>query len=103
MMNRVIVTIDGLEYTVISEDNEEYIRKSAALVDQSIQEIKAATPFSSMTAAVLAAMNIADKYYKASGSGDGLRAQIRDYASECAQLRAENARLKKELKDAKKD
>ena len=46
-------------------------------------------------------MNIADKYYKAQGGTDGLRLQIKDYAEECARLRAEVARLKKEAKKGK--
>jgi cell division protein ZapA len=95
MLNRVVVTIDGNEYTVVSEDAEDYIRKNAALVDQNIQDIKQATPLSSMGAAVLAAMNIADKYYKAQDATDGLRAQVKDYAEECSKLRAEIARLRR--------
>ncbi len=98
MLNRVVVTIDGFDYTVVSEDGEEHIRKSAALVDQNIREVKAATTFSTLTATVLAAMNIADKYYKAQASTDGLRVQIKDYAEECAKLRAEVAKLKKEAR-----
>ena len=39
MLNRVVVTIDGFEYTVVSEDSEEHIRKSAARVDKNIQEV----------------------------------------------------------------
>ncbi|MBQ9535260.1 MAG: cell division protein ZapA [Clostridia bacterium] len=95
MLNRVIVTIDGFDYTVISEDEEAHIRRSAELVDQSIQEIKRSSTLASLPAAVLAAMNIADKYYRVVDSGDGLRAQIKDYAEECARLRAELARLKR--------
>ena len=102
MLNRVIVNIDDFDYTVVSEDPEDYIRKNAALVDQTIREIKASTPFSAMTSAVLAAMNLSDKYYKAQDSADGLRVQIKDYAEECARLRAEVARLNKELKEAKR-
>ena len=45
----------------------------------------------------------ADKYYKAQGGTDGLRLQIKDYAEECARLRAEVARLKKEAKKAVKE
>ena len=100
MLNRVVVNIDGCEYTVVSEDTEEHIRKSAALVDKNIQEVKASTNLSTVTSVVLAAMNIADKYYKAQDGTDGLRLQVRDYAEECARLRAEVARLKKEAKKA---
>ena len=46
--------------------------------------------------AVLACLNVADLYYKAQASSDGLRGQIRDYAEENGALRAEIARLKKE-------
>lgn len=95
MLNRIVVNIDGYDYTVISEDPEEHIRKSAALVDQSIRDIKAATPLSTMSAAVLAAMNIADKYYRAQDAGDGLRRQIREYADENSKLRAELNRLRR--------
>lgn len=102
MLNRVVVTIDGFDYTVVSEDSEEHIRKSATLVDKSIQEVKASTNLATVTSVVLAAMNIADKYYKAQGGTDGLRLQIKDYAEECARLRSEVARLKKELKEAQK-
>ncbi len=100
MLNRVVVTIDGFEYTVVSEDSEEHIRKSATLVDKNIQEVKASTSLSTVTSVVLAAMNIADKYYKAQDGTDGLRLQVKDYAEECARLRAEVARLKKEARKA---
>jgi len=95
MVSRVMVTIDGGTYTVVSEESEEHIRACAVLVDKSIQEIKAATPFSTLTSAVLAAMNIAGKYYKAQESTDHLRNQVKDYATENARLQAELARLKK--------
>ena len=58
MLNRVTVTIDDIEYTVVAEENEEYIRKNAELVDQNIREIKDSTPFSTLTATVLAAMSV---------------------------------------------
>lgn len=61
-MNRVTVTIDGKAYTIIAEEDESYIRRSAELVDKSIAETKAQSGFRRWTAAVLAALNIADKY-----------------------------------------
>lgn len=94
MLNRVIVSIDGLDYTVVSEEDVSHIRECASLVDQQVKEIKGATPFSSMTATVLAAMNLAGKYRREQKSCDDLRAQVRDYAEECAKLRAELAKRK---------
>ena len=60
-----------------------------------IAGIIGADAFTFMGAAVLAAMNIADKYYKAQDATDGLRAQVKDYAEECSKLRAEIARLRR--------
>ena len=89
MLSRTVVTIDGFEYTVVSEDPAEYTEKCAALVDGSIAEIKGDGRLSSVAAAVLAAMNIAGKYYKCQETCDDLRAQVRDYAEECSRLKAE--------------
>lgn len=95
MLNRVVVTIDGLEYTVVSEDSVDCIRRSAALVDEQITTVKKAAPLSSLSASVLAAMNLAESYYKALESTDNLRRQIKDYAEENGRLRAELNRLKR--------
>ena len=95
MINRVVVTIDGAPYTVVAEESEEYIRKNAALVDKTIADIKASSPFSTLQAAVLAGMNIADKYYKSVAASDEMRRQINDYSKECAELRAQLAKLGK--------
>lgn len=94
MIIRVVVSIDGSEYTVVSEESEEHIQSSARLVDREIADIKKSAPFSSSSAATLAAMNIASKFYKAQESADHLRNQVRDYAAENARLQAELAKKK---------
>lgn len=95
MLNRVVVTIDGKDYTVVAEENEEYVKKAAALVSGNIAEVKKQSRLGTLDCTVLAAMNIADLYYKALDASDGLRGQIRSYAEENAALRAEIAKLKK--------
>lgn len=92
MLNRVVVTIDGMEYTVVSEDGAESIRRSATLVDEQIGAVKKAAAMSSLSAAILAAMNVADQYYKALDSADNLRRQVKEYAEENGKLRSELAR-----------
>jgi len=98
-MQRVNVTIDGKTYTIVSEDDESHILRSAELVDKSIRETKENGRLSSVDGAILAALNIADKYFKAQQSSDNMRAQIRSYADECAQLRSEIIKLKKQNKE----
>ncbi|MEA4921640.1 MAG: cell division protein ZapA [Clostridiaceae bacterium] len=94
-MQRVVVKIDGKSYTIVAEDDEAHIRRSAELVDKCIAETKTLGRLSSVDSAVLAALNIADKYYKAQQSSDNMRAQIKSYAEECASLRSEIIKLKK--------
>ena len=95
MLNRVIVTINGSQYTVVGEESEEYICKTAGMVDGKIGEIKGSTPLSEVACTALAAMNIADMYFKTQQTCDSLRTQIRTYIEENARLRAEIMRLKK--------
>lgn len=98
-MQRVNVTIDGKTYTIVAEDDENHILRSAELVDKSIAETKQEGRLSSVDSAILAALNIADKYFKAQQSYDNMRAQIKSYAEECAQLRSEIIKLKKQNKE----
>ena len=98
MLNRVVVTIDGKSYTVVAEESEEYIKKTAALIGGSIAELKKKSGLDSLDCTVLAALNAADLYYKALAASDGLRAQVRAYAEENAALHSEISKLKKAAK-----
>ena len=94
-MQRITVTIDGKSYTVVADEDDNNVVRAAELVDKSIAETKQNTRLSSVDGAVLAALNIADMYSKAQRSSENLRAQIKSYAEECAGLRSEITRLKK--------
>lgn len=62
---KLMVNINGQEYTVVSVEDEDYIKEIARFVDKSIKEIvNNNSKLSNTMAAVLAAFNIADKYYK---------------------------------------
>ena len=67
-MKRLIeVEIFGQTFTVTSEDDEAYVRQLASYVDQRMRQVggasKTAVP---LRVAIMAAMSIADEYYKAS-------------------------------------
>lgn len=97
MKNRVTVTVGGLEYNILADDDPEYVKKTAELVDRRLREMKQDGALSSLTAAVMAALNIADDYYKSQLAAENLRSQVQQYAEESAALRAEVAKLKKLL------
>ncbi len=62
---RVIVNINGQEFSVLGSESEEYIMSIAKIVDDNIKEImKKNKKLSQTMAAILAAFNMADKYTK---------------------------------------
>jgi len=62
---KVVVKINGQDFTVVGSETEEYIKSIADYVDDNIKDItKKNSKLSQSMAAVLAAFNIADQFYK---------------------------------------
>lgn len=105
--NKVTVTIAGKGYTVLSSETEEYVQKVAQHLDKKISEIAYLnSQLTVQMSIILAAINVTDEYFKSLSSADNLRQQIGQYIedvskdrAELTSLRAENARLKQQLKN----
>lgn len=117
--NKVKMTIMGAEYTVIAEDDVQYVQLLGKELDAKMDSILKANRRLSVTqAAVLAALDFADEGKKAIATADRLREQIKDYLDDASEakrksdvarheadkckkeleaIRAENEKLKKEL------
>lgn len=88
--NRVQVKIGGASYTIVTEDDPEYVESLAEQINNEIRSICNSNPSLSMTqVAVLVALDEADACKKASASSDNLRVQIKDYLEESARARME--------------
>ena len=96
MKNKVVVTIADRDYTMVAVEDENYVRKCAAHVDQQLREI-ANSRISQADAAVLAAMNIADQYFREQDAAENLRRQIKDNLEEVNQLKMELSEAKREV------
>lgn len=96
MKNKVVVTIADRDYTMVAVEDENYVRKCAAHVDQQLREI-ANSRISQADAAVLAAMNIADQYFREQDAEENLRRQIKDNLEEVNQLKMELSEAKREI------
>ena len=96
MKNKVVVTIADRDYTMVAVEDENYVRKCAAHVDQQLREI-ANSRISQADAAVLAAMNIADQYFREQDAAENLRRQIKDNLEEVNQLKMELSEAKREI------
>lgn len=97
MQNKVTVTIDDQEYTLVASEDAAYMKKVAAHVDGKIGEVKEGGKVSSTDAAVLAALNIADEYFKSMEAAENLRAQIKECLEESKKLNLELSEAKREL------
>lgn len=94
--NKVTVTIDGVSYNLVSEEDTAYMEKVAAHVDEKLRELDG-SGISTTEAGVLAALNIADEYYKALATGEHLRAQIKELLEENAKLKSEISEKNREI------
>lgn len=105
----VVINIAGSDYTIITEEDPAYVQALADALDKDIMEIVAANRRLSMTqAAILVALDYADKATKESESADNMRNQIKEYLEDSARYKMEAEvarrdveRLQKELKNAK--
>ena len=97
MANKITVTINGTDYTLMSEESASYMQKVAALVDEKMNDITASGRVGRMDAAVLAAMNVADLYLKEQTVSENLRRQVKENLEEASALKLELSEAKREI------
>ena len=97
MENSVSVSICGMQYTFLSEENPSYMEKVAALVDVKMEEILSGGRINQMDAAILTAVNLADEMIKQQGNAENLRAQLKGYLDEAGKAKAELSECRREL------
>ena len=97
MQNKVTVTINGQEYNLVASEDAAYMKKVAAHVDTKIQEIRESGKISGADAAVLAALNIADEYFKSLDAAESLRVQIKGFLEESSDLKNQLSKAKQEI------
>ena len=73
------------------------MEKVACYVSGQIQEMTRTAGVSSMDAAVLAAANIADSYFKEMEASERLRRQLKEALDESAQMKADLSEAKGDL------
>ena len=92
---KITVTVAGKNYTLVSGDPPEFVKRVAAFVDRKLNETTAVTNLPSGQAAVLTCFNLAEDLLKAQDENMMLRRQRRQneqLARSCAQA----ARMKNE-------
>lgn len=97
MKNRVTVTIAEQEYTLIADQDAAAVEKIAAHVDAKVREVMDGSHLSLANSAILAAMNIAEEYYKELEASENLRRQLKEYLEDSAKVKQELSEAKREI------
>lgn len=97
MKNKVTVSIAGQQFTLVGTEDESYVRRVAGHVDDQVRQVSDAGRMSVVDSAVLAAVNIADQYFKEQESCENLRRQIKEVLEESAKLKLELSEAKREI------
>ena len=97
MRNHITVTIAGQEYTIVAAEEENYVRRVAGHVDNKVQEVLSSGRASLVESVVLAALNIADEYYKEQEASENLCRQLKEYLEEGTKLKMELSEAKREI------
>lgn len=88
--NRVTLKIYGNTYTILTEDDVEYVETLGELINKEMHAISNDAPNLSQTqCAVLVALDQADACKKANSEATNLRAQIKDYIEDAARAKLE--------------
>lgn len=87
---KVEVKINNIEYTLLSNEPEEYVQRVALLVNKHMNKITESSPqLSTAMKAVLTAINIADDYLKNESVLDNIRVELKGYMEEAKGLSSE--------------
>ena len=97
MKNRVTVTIAGQEYTLVATEDAAYMEKVAKHVNTKVAEVLTEAKVSTTDAAILAAVNVADEYFKEVEAAENLRGQLKEYLEEATDLKSQLSEAKREI------
>jgi cell division protein ZapA len=97
MKNRVTVSIGGQPYTFVASEEDGYVEKVAAYVDEKLKDTMSGGKMSAVDGAILTAMNIADEKWKEQEASENLRRQIKELLEESSKLKMELSEAKREI------
>ena len=89
MKNKITVSIADQEYTLVATEDEGYMQKVAQHVAAKAREV--------LDGAVLAALNVADEYFKEVEAAENLRRQLKEYLEEATKMKLELSEAKREI------
>ena len=96
--NKVTIYIHNQRYRFLAEENEDYLQQCADIVNKEMDNAMDGNTLSITDGAVLAAMNVADKYCKEQALDENAR-----LAKEMSEMKREARKATKEKAKAKRE
>ena len=101
---KVEVKINNIEYTLVTNEPEEYVQRVALLVNKRMNEISEGSPqLSTAMKAVLTAINLADDCLKNESVLDNLRIELKGYMEESKGISSELEEKRLEVEKLRED
>lgn len=97
MNEKIKVVVAEHSFLLTSSDEAEYVQKVAEYVDEQIKLAADAANASTLDAAIMCALNLADNCFKEQQSTEHLRQQVKQYLDEVDQLKQELVDAKREI------
>ena len=79
---KINVRVAGKNYTLVSSDPPEYVRRVAALVDRRLNEMEIATGMPQQQVTALTCFNLADELLKAKDENTALKRRMQGMIAE---------------------
>ncbi len=91
--NKLSISINGRQYTIVSESSPEYMKKLAEHLNEKVSYIKKnGSNVLGERPLVIAALNVCDEYYSALEAAKLLEENIKKVNAKCEELITENMR-----------
>ncbi|MCC8160149.1 MAG: cell division protein ZapA [Oscillospiraceae bacterium] len=101
-VNRVTLTINSRQYTVVAEESTEYIERLCNHINEKVENvIRGGQNLIGERPVVLAALNICDEYFKTIEASELIKAQMQKTTDKNLKLQQTVKNLNKELDEAK--
>ena len=97
---RIVVSVAGQNFAIVSELDEQYIKDIAENVDNHINSMVESSSMSREKCAIMTALDFADDEAREKKNLQEIREQIKDYIEEIDSIKAENGSLKEKLEEA---
>lgn len=102
MANKIKFTVGGINYSIVSEDSEDYIHEIGRELERKMDRLARQNPFLSTTmVAVLAAMDASDAQKKTEKENAELRGQLKEMTEKCALARSDADFAARQLEEQK--